>query len=278
MKNKGIRGFVTQVTPVSSALTKVTFRLSEGLKYQPGQSVWLEVTRSYGSAVASQRFALCGDPVQAIRTNSYEVLAHSHSANGVLCGLGKIKVGDLLRVEGPVGSFNIADTQSSEDVVWLATPSGLGPFLAFIQSESFQKNRPKRTLLLVEAYRETEIAFQALFESKGVTVIPCVTQPDEWIQGFWGKAISLLKSKKFQLDFSRARFFVSAGEGVSEEVVKMLTEEKGVRREQIAKDILHARLTSSQNQAGLWIPVELVTEEENEELLQQDYPEISRAA
>ncbi|NDG26447.1 MAG: hypothetical protein EB120_04640 [Proteobacteria bacterium] len=177
MKNKGIRGFVTQVTPVSSALTKVTFRLSEGLKYQPGQSVWLEVTRSYGSAVASQRFALCGDPVQAIRTNSYEV-----------------------------------------------------------------------------------------------------TQPDEWIQGFWGKAISLLKSKKFQLDFSRARFFVSAGEGVSEEVVKMLTEEKGVRREQIAKDILHARLTSSQNQAGLWIPVELVTEEENEELLQQDYPEISRAA
>jgi len=239
----GLRGLITSIVRLSPHLLKISFRLSTGIRYFPGQSVWLSLSdkgRALGSELCVQ---LCGCPDLAFRTNHYEVLAETAFYRDSIQGLGRIRVGDLLKVRGPSGQFWPLAARPQNDVIWIATPELLGPYLSCIQSKNFERVRPRKILLLVEVKTEQDLPCRELFEAKGVTVIPCITQPTNWVDGFWGRLIDLLKADRFKLDFKNARFFVSANTTLSGDLWNYLVHERGVDPAQIVEE----SISSAQN-------------------------------
>jgi len=273
---KGIRGFVTQVTRISHSLTKISFRLSQSLFYQPGQSIFIELVTSENKNKRKQVYTLCGAPEEAYRTNHYEILAESHPVTGMVEGLGKVRAGDLLKVEGPVGNFAMERVASHDQVVWLATLSGLGPFLSFVRSQQFKRLKANRIVLLVDVIHERDLIYREVFESKGITVIPCVAQPQDWVDGFWGKVNALLKSGRFRVNFGNATFFIAGEETLSSEWVKTLITEKSVAPNKIVREQLLVRLATQREEEGVWVPVELVKEDQKEK--KEQYPSLLKAA
>lgn len=273
---KGIRGFVTRVTRVSTTLSKISFRLSQGLVYKPGQSVLLEVCGKKPGAHQKKVYNLCGAPEEAYRTNNYEVLAESHPHTGAIDGLGTVRAGDLLRVEGPLGSLSLERMGPEQPAVWLATPSGLAPFLSFIRSKGFNRMRPNRIVLLVDVIQESDLVYREEFEAKGISVIPCITRPRDWVDGFWGKANALLKGGRFRVSFSEATFFISSEDALATELVKTLITEKGVAPDRIVREHLMVRLNKNAEGEAVWVPVELVEEDQKDKKIL--YPSLLKAA
>ncbi len=246
---KGIRGLVTSVIRVSPHLIRISFRLSQGLRYFPGQSVWMYRAEQNDAGSLEPCFQLCGCPELAYRTNHYEVLAETAFYRDSVRGLGRVKMGDLIQVKGPFGQFWPLAARPETNVVWIATPQLLGPYLACVQSRNFEKVRPRKIVLLIEVKTEQEIPERKLFESKGVTVIPCITQPQNWVDGFWGRLIDLIKSDRFKLPFHDARFFVSTDPQLSGELWNCLVYEKGVNPAQITEE----SVSSSQEVSGKFL-------------------------
>lgn len=243
---KGLRGLVTSVVRISPHLIKISFRLSQGLRYFPGQSVWISRSEQSDALGAEQCFQLCGCPELAYRTNHYEVLAETSFYRECVRGLGKIRMGDLIKVKGPYGQFWPLAARPETNVVWIATPELLGPYLACVQSKNFERVRPRKIVLLIEVKNEEELPARELFESKGVTVIPCITQPQKWIDGFWGRLVDLFRSDRFKLDFNNARFFVSTEPHLSGEIWNYLVHERGVNPSQITEESVSSNQESSE--------------------------------
>ncbi len=237
MNSQAMRGLVTSVTRVSPTVSKIQVRLSFGLKYFPGQSIWISPLseRLIGGGLTGF-YHLCGCPETALRTNQYEFLAETNPLLGLIRGLGIVKVGDFLKVEGPIGAFWPLSARPEQNLVWVASPAKLGPFLACVQSQNFQRIRPKNIVLLVEMHSEETFSFREIFESRGVKVV------------HWGKVSDLLKSDWVRLDFRNSRFFISTEKPLLRELWSLLINEKQVSNDQILheeKVLNHARENSN---------------------------------
>ncbi|NBX75248.1 MAG: hypothetical protein EBQ92_01680 [Proteobacteria bacterium] len=222
MNSQVMRGLVTSVTRVSPTVSKIQVRLSNGLKYFPGQSIWISPLseRLIGGGLTGF-YHLCGCPETALRTNQYEFLAETNPLLDLVRGLGKVKVGDFLKVEGPIGSFWPLSARSGETLVWIASPAKLGPFLSCVQSQNFQRIRPRKIVLLMEMQNEETFAFREVFESRGIRVIQ------------WGKLPEILRGDWIRLDFRNSRFFISAEKPMLRDLWSLLSHEKQVPNRQI---------------------------------------------
>jgi ferredoxin-NADP reductase len=216
--NQGIRGLITELSYVSPSLVKVCFRLSVGLKFHPGQGVIID----------NQFHFLSGSPEESFKTNQYEILVSPQQLSSETSGRLNLRPAQLIQVEGPLGNFWPLSARPHQDVVWLSDPQGLAPFLAAIRSPQFHRVRPQKIVLIVEVSEEENLPFRELFEAHNVVVIPCITHPSKWVEGFWGKVQDLFQSARFNLDFQRAKFFISAEQESIEKWRSILVEEKNV--------------------------------------------------
>lgn len=226
------RGIITSTKRVTPTLLLVRFRLSAALKYFPGQSIWFFSLQSRGIS----SFQLSGCPNDSLRTNSFEVLMETRFQSNEVLGFGTIKVGTLFIAKGPSGKFWPLCVRPEQPLVWIASSQKIGSYLACVQSDSFRRIRPRQILLIVEMENESELPLRKFFESKGISVIPCVSQPQGWIDGFWGRAVELLNNHRFKLDFTCARFFVSMGQADNAEIWNCLVKSKKIDPSQITEE------------------------------------------
>jgi len=226
------RGIITSTKRVTPTLLLVRFRLSGALKYFPGQSIWFFSlqSRQFSS------FQLSGCPNDSLRTNSYEVVMETRFQSDEVLGFGPIRVGTLFTAKGPFGKFWPLSGRPEQPLVWIASSRKIGTYLACVQSQSFRRVRPRQILLILEMENESELSLRNFFESKGVTVIPCVSEPQTWIDGFWGHAVDLLNNHRFKLDFSQARFFISMGQTEVAEIWNCLVKSKKTDPSQITEE------------------------------------------
>jgi len=222
MNAQVMRGLVTSVTRVSPTLSKIQVRLSQGLKYFPGQSIWISpLSERLMSGGLTGFYHLSGCPDTALRTNQYEFLAETNPILGLIRGLGNVRVGDFLKVEGPIGSFWPLSARPEENIIWIASPAKLGPFLACVQSKNFQRVRPKKIVLLMEMSSKEQFSFREIFESQGVKVV------------LWGEVNELLRNDWVRLDFKNSRFFISAEKPLLRDLWSTLVNEKQVANRQV---------------------------------------------
>jgi len=125
------------------------------------------------------------------------------------------KAGDLLRIEGPRGTFFLRDV-SGADLVFLATGTGIAPIRAFLTELAAlpAEAQPRSTTLLWGGRHPQDLFWQppALSELPGLNYIPVLSRADAGWTGARGHVHKVLLER--MPDLSRAQVYACGSQAM----------------------------------------------------------------
>jgi CDP-4-dehydro-6-deoxyglucose reductase len=146
------------------------------------------------------------------------------------------KINDLLRIEGPIGSFFLRDFEV-ENIIFMATGTGVAPIKAILESlgESQKKILNKKIWIFVGARYENEIfwqpnEFSGLLNLKYIPVLSRAS--DDW-NGERGYIQDILIKNNIQLENSQV---YACGSNSMIESARKLLLEKGLNKNNFFSD------------------------------------------
>lgn len=147
---------------------------------------------------------------------------------------GNAAVNDLIRLEGPLGTFFLRDSGPETAIVFLATGTGIAPVLAMVQDMA--QHRPadlaRTTLLWGNRHTADFYLDPAIFAA--VRYIPVVSRPDgEW-QGAIGHVQDNLSSSAF--DPERTMVYACGSPAMIDSARTRLVREMGLASSQFLYD------------------------------------------
>ena len=146
------------------------------------------------------------------------------------------KENDLLRIEGPIGSFFLRETQA-ENIIFLATGTGVAPIKAILESivESPKKLSNKKIWIFTGARNKNDIFWQPneLNEIPNLKYIPVLSRASEDWEGEKGYVQDVLIKQNIPLD--NAQVYACGSNTMIESAKKLLTE-KGLNKKNFFSD------------------------------------------
>ncbi|MFM2231297.1 MAG: hypothetical protein RL607_2555 [Bacteroidota bacterium] len=173
---------------------------------------------------------------------SYSI-ANAYQANGLLTFFIKkyenglmskywfelAKVGDLLRVEGPLGSFFLRENEV-ENIIFLATGTGVAPIKAILEnlSKSTERFTNKKLWLFVGARYENDLFWNPyeLSNINNLTYIPVLSRATEEWEGEKGYVQDAII--KFKISLENSQVYACGSNKMIEEAKTALIE-KGLK-------------------------------------------------
>lgn len=136
----------------------VKFGVDSKLEYTPGQFISMEVApkeyRSYSLVCCQDELA-----VNSEYKSQIEFLVNTKSGGSGSQAIEKMEIGDSFSAMGPLGKFNLIENQKAK--VFIATGTGLGPFIAMI--DLVLKSNPKAEVKLFFGVYSLEYDFTKRF-------------------------------------------------------------------------------------------------------------------
>lgn len=167
---------ISAIEKIGTDILKVIFRLppSSNFQFNAGQYVNLikgTINRSYSIANMSDG------------KNQLEFLIKKYE-NGLMSKywFEEAKLNDLLRVEGPLGSFFLRESEC-ENIIFLATGTGIAPIKAMLESiiETPSNFTKKKFWLFVGARYKADLLWEPNTNNIGITYIPVLSrQIKDW--------------------------------------------------------------------------------------------------
>ncbi len=169
---------IQSIVKLNDNVIEVSLRLSpnSNFEYNSGQYVNIikgDIKRSYSIANAFEQNALL-----TFFIKKYD--------NGLMSNywFEEAKVNDLLRIEGPLGSFFIRENDQ-ENIIFLATGTGVAPIKAILENlnKSEQNFRNKKIWLFVGARNENDLFWNPseLWNINDINYIPVLSRASiEW--------------------------------------------------------------------------------------------------
>lgn len=161
----------------------VTLDLSgSGFTYVPGQAVLIG---DHGRA-ERRPYSIAGSPERAAETDRLELLV-GVDASGAAGPHLSLRVGGLVDVEGPVGTFTFPRSLAHRRLLFVAGGTGIAPLRAMLD-HALRAHPAERVSLLYSARRADEFAFVdelRHYEARGLLEFhPTVTrEDDDWSGG-----------------------------------------------------------------------------------------------
>ena len=142
----------------------------------------------------------------------------------------EVKGNDLLRIEGPIGSFFLRESEA-ENIIFLATGTGVAPIKAILESitESPQKLSNKKFWIFSGARYENDF-FWHPHELNGIynlKYIPVLSRPSEEWKGEKGYVQDVLIKQNIPLE--NAQVYACGSNNMIESAKKLLIE-KGLKK------------------------------------------------
>jgi CDP-4-dehydro-6-deoxyglucose reductase len=92
----------------------------------------------------------------------------------------KAAVNDLLRIEGPLGTFFIRDS-NSETLLLLATGTGIAPLKSILESGAHKRNKYKKVILFWGLRKASELCWKIPeYLETEIDYIPVMSRDEEW--------------------------------------------------------------------------------------------------
>jgi CDP-4-dehydro-6-deoxyglucose reductase len=192
IKPKTLPTKISSVTRTTENTIKLVLRFppNSGFEFLPGQYVNLiksSIKRSYSIASAKE-------------LNTLEFYIKNHEQGQMSKYLfGDAKENDLLRLEGPLGSFFLREN-SLENIIFLATGTGIAPILSMLQSSDNRELLSKRNIYLFHGGRfKDDLIKQDLLRSIDIHYYPTLSR--EKIHGYYfGYIQNILLSENIDLN------------------------------------------------------------------------------
>ena len=175
-EKKIIPSKISVIEKLTEEVIKVVLRIppNSNFNFNSGQYVNIikgNLTRSYSIANSSNH------------KNQLEFFIKKYT-NGLMSEyfFKEAKINDLLRLEGPIGSFFFRDS-SLKNIIFLATGTGIAPIRAILEGleKSHQQYQNKNLWLFIGARYKNDLFWEPNSESLNINYIPVLSrQENDW--------------------------------------------------------------------------------------------------
>ena len=210
---------ISAIEKMGTDVLKVIFRLppTSNFQFNAGQYVNLikgTINRSYSIANKS-------------RSNKQLEFFIKKYENGLMSKywFEEAKVNDLLRVEGPLGSFFLRESDC-EDVVFLATGTGVAPVKSILEDiyDNPVQFKNKRFWIVVGARHKEDLFWEPTVSKEGINVnyIPVLSRANTDWNGERGYVQDIIL--KQPINFQKAQVYACGSNDMIESARKLLIE------------------------------------------------------
>lgn len=208
---------VNEITKLNNDVLEVTLRTppNNTLEYLPGQYVDVigakGLRRSYSIANAS-------------RNDKKIILNIRKVENGEMSDywFNQAKVNDLLRLEGPLGTFYLRD-KAAQNLILIATGTGIAPIKAILEKlEQYETQQFKNIYLIWGGRTQQDIYWQPVFKNLLLKFIPVLSRSEDSWQGEKGYVQEAVLKK--EIDLAESIVYACGSEAMIHSAKELLTQ------------------------------------------------------
>lgn len=229
-EKKIIPAKIQTINKLNDSVIEVSLRLPPNSNFGYNSGQYVNITKSTIKRSYSVANAYRESGVLTFLIKKYE--------NGLMSNywFDEAKENDLLRIEGPIGSFFLRETEV-ENIIFLATGTGLAPIKAILESvsESPKKLFNKKIWIFSGARNENDIFWQPnqLDVIPNLKYIPVLSRASEYWKGEKGYVQDVLIKQNIPLE--NAQVYACGSKTMIESAKKLLTE-KGLNKKNFFSD------------------------------------------
>jgi CDP-4-dehydro-6-deoxyglucose reductase, E3 len=199
-EKKIIPSKISVIEKLTDDIIKVVLRLppNSNFNFNSGQYVNIvkgNITRSYSIANSSEH------------KNQLEFFIQNYE-NGLMSEyfFKEAKINDLLRLEGPIGTFFLRDS-SFENIVFLATGTGIAPIKSILEGldKSHEQYRNKNFWVIIGARYQDNLFWEPNTKNLRIKYIPVLSRQDNDWNGEKGYVQDIVL--KQQIDLENAQVY-----------------------------------------------------------------------
>jgi CDP-4-dehydro-6-deoxyglucose reductase len=185
---------INNIENLTDDILKIVLRLppNSNFNFNSGQYVNIikgNITRSYSIANCSNH------------KNQLEFFIKNYE-NGLMSAyfFKEAKINDLLRLEGPIGTFFLRDS-SFKNIVFLATGTGIAPIKSILEGldKSHEQYQNKNFWVIIGARYKEDLFWEPDFENLNIKYIPVLSRQDTNWDGEKGYVQDIVLNKKIDL-------------------------------------------------------------------------------
>lgn len=155
----------------------IVMKLDKDIEFKPGQYLMIDIPK--GDIIIKKPYSICSSPSQKDEVDFCIKHVHNGYVSAFMCDA---KEGTTLNAIGPIGIF-ILKEPIENDLIFLATGSGIGPFRCILQ-HIFEKGIGKNIWLFFGVRTQDEIIYRKEFEEmalkhKNFKFVPVLSR-EEW--------------------------------------------------------------------------------------------------
>ncbi len=224
IKPKTYDAELAKVEKIAPQVKLFTFDLGERFDFIPGQFIMLELNG------VKRAYSLASLPGK----KTIELCITIVSGGKLTSKLDKMKVGEGIKVIGPYAMFGREILNTKNDIMFIATGSGVAPMRCLV-NHLLQEKFPHKIDLLFGFRYEEDYLFNEEFEEleknyKNFSVIPTISRPrkpKEWKKDI-GRVTATINK---HIDSKREYFICGLNDMVKE--VKQILLSKGIKEDKI---------------------------------------------
>jgi CDP-4-dehydro-6-deoxyglucose reductase len=175
-EKKIIPSKINLIEKMTDDVMKVVLRLPPNSSFNFNSGQYINIIK--GNITRSYSIANCSD-----HKNQLEFFIKNYK-NGMMSNyfFNEAKVNDLLRLEGPIGTFFLRDS-SFKNIIFLATGTGVAPIKSILEGldKSHEQNQHKNYWVIVGARSKEDLFWEPNFKNLNIKYIPVLSRQNiDW--------------------------------------------------------------------------------------------------
>ena len=219
---------INNITALTPHIIEVVLRLPPKVNFQFLAGQYIDIIRNGQKRSYSINHSQC-------EGNELKLFIHNYEG-GLFSQywFNEAKTNDLLRIEGPLGTFFYRNNPTCEEIVLLATGTGIAPIKAILNQWQQQPEqvKGKKIWLLWGGRKKEDLFWQPETTLTNFTYIPVLTREDQW-QGAKGYVQEIALQQP--IHWQKAQVYVCGSELMIQSAQKLLTQQ-GLKEENFFSD------------------------------------------
>ena len=197
-EKKIIPSKISVIEKLTNDVIKVVLRLPPNSNFRFNSGQYVNIIR--GNLTRSYSIANCSD-----HKNQLEFFIKNYE-NGLMSAyfFKEAKINDLLRLEGPIGTFFLRDS-NFKNIIFLATGTGVAPIKSILEGldNSHEQYQNKNIWIIVGARYQDDLFWEPILKNLNIKYIPVLSRPDNDWSGVKGYVQDIVLKQQIDLENSQ---------------------------------------------------------------------------
>ena len=186
---------ISVIEKLTDDILKIVLRLPPSSNFNFNSGQYVNIIK--GNIARSYSIANCSD-----HKNQLEFFIKNYE-NGVMSTylFKEAKINDLLRLEGPIGTFFLRES-SLKNIVFLATGTGVAPIKSILEGldKSHEQYQNKNLWLIVGARYQGDLFWEPEFKNLNIKYIPVLSRPENDWSGAKGYVQDIILNQQIDIE------------------------------------------------------------------------------